>query len=205
MDVIEISSTRNRSRSMLMKFAVVFAKMTLSVNVEAFLITEEDDPSGRNETRQVIFLRIGELGEVHAMDFCANFGVVIEDIGGIGEEVTKLRITLNTFILIGNLCQWLPVNIGEDWAKAVVHIVRVILDTCTARFVDQVILPLYGRLRGDERSMHFSGDSICMVRGRLLLEQWVIERRRKDNRSAKQRKLQEFEIWIFISVAENGM
>ena len=205
MDVIEISSTRNRSRSMLVKFAVVFAKLTLSVNVEVLLIPEEDDPSGRNKARQVILLRIGELSEVHTMDFGANFGVAIEDIGGIGEEVTELRITLNTFILIGNLCQWLPMNIGEVWAKVVVLIVRVILDTCTARFIDQVILSFYRRLRGDERSTHFFGNSICMVRGRLLLEHWVIEGRTKDNRSAKQRKLQEFEIWIFVRVAQNGM
>lgn len=204
MDVIEISSTRNRSRSMLVKFAVVFAKLTLSINVEVLLIPEEDDPR-RNKARQVILLRIGELSEVHTMDFGANFGVTIEDVGGIGEEVTELRITLNTFILIGNLCQWLPMNIGEVWAKVVVLIVRVILDTCTARFIDQVILSLYRRLRGDERSTHFCDDSIRMIRGRLLLEQWVIERRTKDNRSAKQQKLQEFEIWIFISVAQNGM
>ena len=148
---------------MFVKLAEILSKLPLCINVEVRLVAEEDHASSCNETRQVILLRIGKLGKVHSMDFGANFGVVIEDISCIGQEITELRITLTALVLIWNLRQWLPVDIGEDWAKSVVLIVGMVFHHCATRFIEQGVLPLDRSGRRYGRAIGLLGLSVCGV------------------------------------------
>lgn len=137
MNVVEISSARYRRRSMLMQFPEIFGKLALSINVKICLVAEEYHSSGCNEPSQVVLLCIGKLGKVDAMDLSANLGVVIEDVGSIGKEVTEVRVTLNTSVMVRYLCQGLPMNVWEHWTKIVMFIIVVCLDSCAARFVGE--------------------------------------------------------------------
>jgi hypothetical protein len=53
----------------------------LVIDVEVLLVAEEDYAAGGDEEGEVLFCCVGEGREVHAVDFGAGFGVVVEDVG----------------------------------------------------------------------------------------------------------------------------
>lgn len=84
MDIIKISSARNRRRSVLVKFTKVLAKRPLGIDVEVCLITEEDYSASGDEASKIILLRVGQLGKIDATNLSANLGIAIKDVRGIG-------------------------------------------------------------------------------------------------------------------------
>ena len=106
MDVIEVTSTRDGCCGMLVKLSKVLTKLALSVNVKVGLIAEEDHATSGYQAGQIIFLSVGELRKIDAMDFRANLGRVIENVGCFGQKITELRMTIETFVMVGYFGQW---------------------------------------------------------------------------------------------------
>ena len=140
MNVIKISSSRHRCCGVFVESAKICTKLSLSINIKVCLTSKEDYSAGRDEPRQIIFLGVRELGEIHAMYLGADFRVVIEDIRGIGEEIRELRITVDAFVVIRNLCQWCPADIGKSRSKIFMLVLYVLLNNRRARLVHYFVL-----------------------------------------------------------------
>ena len=78
---------------MLVQLAKVLAQFSLLVDAKILLISEEDDASCSYESCQVVLLYVGEIGKIDAVDFGADFRIVVEDVRGAGEKILKTCIT----------------------------------------------------------------------------------------------------------------
>lgn len=135
MNIFQAMSMGDSSSSMSVELAKVSSKLTLTINTEIGLVAEEDHASNRNETSQVVFLSIRELGQIDTLDLSADFGVVVEDIRGGSEKVAVFRVTSETFVMIGDFSQRLPMEIRERWAKIVMLVEVMRLDDGTSRVI----------------------------------------------------------------------
>lgn len=77
---------------MLVQLAKVLTELSLLVDAQVFLVSEEYHAPCGDEASKVILLQVGEVGEVDAVDFSADLGVVIEDVGGGGEEMFEVGV-----------------------------------------------------------------------------------------------------------------
>ena len=126
MHIFESWSLWDRCSSVLVQFAKVLPQFTLSVYVEVGLVAEENDAPHRDETSKVILLGICELGEVHAVDFGANFRVVVENVRCCSQKVTILGMSLKAFVMVRDLSQRLPVYVGKAWKEVAVFVAFVV-------------------------------------------------------------------------------
>lgn len=83
---------------MLVQRAKITTKLSLSINVEVILITEEDDAPDSNQTSKIILLGIRKLAQPHTMNLSANLRIVVEDVGSGSQKVAELRVTLQAFL-----------------------------------------------------------------------------------------------------------
>lgn len=83
---------------MFMQRPKVSTEFSLCVDGQALLVAEEHNPSGRNEASKVILGCVCEICEIDAVDFGANFWIVVEDIRGIFEEVFESWVAQETFV-----------------------------------------------------------------------------------------------------------
>ena len=147
----------------------VLTKSALLLDAEVLLVAEEDDTPRSNEPCEVVFLEVGEVGQVHAVDLCTDFGVVVEDFSSRRQQVLEVDITKQALIGVGGFCKSGPCDVGESWSEmlelvcvvvcchccasrdVVVHICRLdcLLQRCSGRRVN--------RLKGgiDESRCHF--------------------------------------------------
>lgn len=93
MDVLQALTLRYTSGGMLVQLSKVLSKLTLLVDAEVLLVAEEDDTPGGDQPGEIVLLKVGQVGKVNTVDFSADFGVVVEHICGIGEEVLELGVT----------------------------------------------------------------------------------------------------------------
>ena len=113
----------NRGGGMLVQFAKITHQLTVSLNVQVILTTEEDDATRCHEAGQIILLSVCESRQVKTVDFRANLGVVVEDVGRRVEQVEELSMSLETSVLIRSLRQRFPMNIRKPRSKTLVLIV----------------------------------------------------------------------------------
>lgn len=64
------------------------------------------------------------------MDFCADLGVVVEDLCGGRQKVLKVDVTEQAFVNIGVLLKRRPCDIREAWSQVLELICVVVLCKC---------------------------------------------------------------------------
>lgn len=118
------------------KFAEVGSETTLSIDVEVGLTTEEYDASDRDEASQIILLGVREPCQINPMDLGAKLGIIVHDVGCRGEQVSEVRITMDTFVLVGYFGQGIPVEVGEGWTEVLMLVKLVMgLNRRPSRFI----------------------------------------------------------------------
>jgi hypothetical protein len=80
MHVLKTFLARYSSGGVLVELAKVLSKSALLLNAKVLLITEKDNASCSNQSCKVVLLRICELGQVHAVHFCADLWIVVKDV-----------------------------------------------------------------------------------------------------------------------------
>lgn len=121
---------------MLVKFAEVGSEMTLSIDVQIGLTAEEYDAADRDKTSQIILLRVCESGQINAMNLGAKLGVKVNDVRCRSKQISEVRITMNTFVVVRYFGQGIPVEIGEGWAKILMLVKLIVgLNKRTSRFI----------------------------------------------------------------------
>ncbi len=123
-----------------MKLAEVLSKLTLSIDVEVCLVSEEHHPSSCYEARQIILLCICKLGQIDARNFSADLRVIVENVGGGAKEITELRMTMNTFVMIQHFSQRLPMDVRESRAKVIMLVEFVIFNIGVAGLIQSLAL-----------------------------------------------------------------
>jgi hypothetical protein len=83
---------------MLVKLPKVPAQLTLLLDIEILLVSEEYDTSRGNQAREIVLLSISKVGEVNAMNLGADFRVIVKDVCGSAEEILEGRVTQETFV-----------------------------------------------------------------------------------------------------------
>jgi len=114
-------------------------ELALSIDVKVLLVAEEDDTSGSNQPGEVVLLGIVDLGEIDTVDFGTDLGVVVEDIGGINEEIAKVLITLQTLVRVRERTDLRVFDVGESWSKIIVVILLMSLNDSTTRSVVELV------------------------------------------------------------------
>jgi hypothetical protein len=77
---------------MSMQFTKVLPQLPLLIDAEVLLIPEEHNTPRCNQPSEIVLLRICEVRQVHAVNLSPDLGVVVEDVGGRGEEVLEVRV-----------------------------------------------------------------------------------------------------------------
>lgn len=126
MNILQASTAGDGSCGMPMKFAEVGSETTLSIDVEVSLTAEEYDASDRDEASQIILLGVRESCQINAMDLGAKLGITVDDVGCRGEQVSEVRIAMDTFVMVGYFVQGIPVEVGEGWTE-VLMLVKLIM------------------------------------------------------------------------------
>lgn len=126
MNILQASTAGDGSGGMPVEFAKVGSEMTLSIDVEVGLTAEEHDAPDRDEASQIILLGVRESCQINAMDLGAKLGIVVDDVGRRGEQISEVRITMDTFVVVGYFGQGIPVEVGEGWTE-VLMLVKVIM------------------------------------------------------------------------------
>jgi hypothetical protein len=125
----------------------VLAQCPLLVNAEVLLVPEEDDTTCSNQAGKVVLLQIGEVGEINPVDLCADFRVIIEDIGGGREQVLEVRIAEQALVVIFDGGKSWPGNFREAGSEVLVFVCLIVLLNYSA--AGNVVVDVTGRLEGD--------------------------------------------------------
>lgn len=120
---------------MFVQHSKISPQLTLSIDIKIGLVSEENYATNGYQTSQVIFLGIGQLGQVDSVDLRANLGIVVKDVGGIFEKIPESRMAIQAFVMIGHFRQRTPMDVREAGTKIIVLIVCTILDRSAARFI----------------------------------------------------------------------
>lgn len=66
------------------------------------------------------------------MDFCADLGVVVEDVCGRRQEVLEVDITEEALVSISVLLKCRPCDFGESWSEMLKLVGIIVLRDCRA-------------------------------------------------------------------------
>lgn len=144
-----------------MKGSKVLAELTLGLNVEVVLATEEDDTTKGNQTGDVILLGICEVGEVDTVNLSSDLWVIVIDIGSNGAQVLELRVAMQSLVLVRDFPDGVPVNVGETREQVVVRILLVVCNGGTSRLVvDQGLLSTSGLLGNNNVGCLLGGNGL---------------------------------------------
>jgi hypothetical protein len=75
------------------------------------------------------------MGEVDSMDLCSNFGCIVEGVGRVGQQITKLGVPFQALIIVRDLGQGRPTDVWKLWPKILMFIVVMILNSRPAWLV----------------------------------------------------------------------
>lgn len=120
---------------MFVQHSEICPQLTLSIDIQIGLVSEENYATNGYQTSQVIFLGIGQLGQVDSVDLGANLWIVVKDVGGIFKKIPELRMAIQAFVMIGHFGQRTPMDVREAGTKIIVLIVYTILYGGAARFI----------------------------------------------------------------------
>lgn len=98
MHIVKISTLGYSSCSMFMQCPKVSTELSLRIDGQVLLVAKKHHPSGRNEASKIILGCICEICKINAMNFSADFRVVVEDVCGIFEEVFECWVAKEAFV-----------------------------------------------------------------------------------------------------------
>lgn len=109
-----------------MKVSEVAAQISLSIDIEVLLITDEDNAAVGYETSEIVLLGLCKLAEIDAVDFCANLGVVVKNRSGVLEQVAELGVATKATISVRHFFERLPIDVWESGQEIVMFVCGVL-------------------------------------------------------------------------------